>query len=65
MDDADQERLTDILAMATANLSCLNDWEQHFIKDVNARYAQWGNDIKVTVKMWNILFRINEKCAAH
>lgn len=36
----------------------LSEWEGNFVADQATRYKEYGADIRLSVKQWDILFRI-------
>jgi len=63
MNDQELERLREILATALESEPLLDAWEKGFINDINQRLTAWGNEMRVSPKMWSILHRILEKCS--
>lgn len=60
LDHDEYEELGDILSDAVGN-NALNEWERQFVSDLNTKYEEYGQDTRVSAKMWDILRRIKAK----
>lgn len=57
----DQEKaLKDILSAAQISTN-LSEWEQQFIDDMTDKYEEYGEDLRLSDKQWEILHRIETK----
>lgn len=62
LDETQLGRLTEILEAAENASGRLSSWENNFIDDTRTRYEEYGPNIKVSSKQWDVLERIYEKC---
>lgn len=61
MTDEELDSLTDLLLAAGAEPT-LTSWEKNFIEDMKSQVDKWGVNIRISVKQWDILHKIEEKC---
>lgn len=51
----------DILSEAQDNMDNLTEWEQQFVDDMTEKLEEFGEDLVVSDKQWEILNRIEMK----
>lgn len=51
----------DILSDAQDNMESLTEWEQQFVEDMIDKLEEYGEDLVVSDKQWEILNRIEMK----